>query len=80
MEINNTNLPGLAKSLWYRKAEINAWRYNVSKVRRLLRDANLRTVYSGHLHCGYLSRKGSLAGFLRRIGSEPYNITIAAAC
>ncbi len=77
VEINNTNLPMLLVSLFNRRVERNAWRYNKRKVARLIEQAGGEVVHRSNLRCGYLSGRTVLHRILQRVGAPPYNVLIA---
>jgi len=77
IEINNTNIPMLLKSLIKRKVELNAICYSTAVVKDILNELKCRIIYSGNLKCCYVSGNSVFYRFLSRLGTLPYNIIIA---
>ncbi len=77
IEINNTNLPMFGVSIWNRKVETNAWRYNLKRARRLFESAGGEIIYAAHMACGYISGDSLFHRALALTGARPYNIVIA---
>jgi 2-polyprenyl-3-methyl-5-hydroxy-6-metoxy-1,4-benzoquinol methylase len=78
VEINNTNIPMYFRSLILWNQEVNAFRYNIGRVRNLLADTGSHVIYSQHMTSLYLSGNHSWPYItLSKMGSPPYNISIA---
>ena len=77
VEINNSNLPMIFRSLLYFSEEENAFRYNLQKVQSILASAKCRVVLSDHLKSCYLSGNSLGYRILAKMGKPPYNISIA---
>lgn len=78
VEINNTNLPMFARSVFRKSGELNAWLYNRGRVLSMLRECDARVLYSANMASGYLSGDTLLHRAMSRLGARPYNITIAS--
>ena len=77
VEINNTNIPMFFRSILCLKVELNAFRYNLQKVRFMLSNVECKIIYSSNMRSGYLSGSSFLYKQLAKIGMPPYNISIA---
>jgi SAM-dependent methyltransferase len=77
VEINNTNMPMLLMSLFHRKVEANAFRYNLRKTMDLCRHAGLGILHASHMKSGYISGDSSLHCVAAAAGTKPYNIVLA---
>ncbi len=77
IEINNTNLPMFFRSLLYLKMEQNAFSYNIWKVNSMLSEIGCSIIYSNNMKSNYLSGNSFGYMILSKMGSPPYNITIA---
>lgn len=79
VEINNTNLPMLLRSVARIKDEINAPWYNRPKVVRLIKKAGGQVKFETDLRAGYLSGDSAVHRLAARLGRRPYNLVIAEA-
>lgn len=77
IEINNTNIPMWIVSLLNYRFEKNAYKYNIKKVKQLVRQSNLEIIKSLNMEALYVSGNSFLHKILYKIGQRPYNITIA---
>jgi len=78
VEINNTNPAMFLRSWALRKVERNAHRYNLGHVQNMFRSLKTEINYSKNIDCGYLSGNSMFHRLASRIGSRPYNISIAS--
>ncbi|EKD26735.1 MAG: methyltransferase type 11 [uncultured bacterium] len=77
IEVNNMNIPMFIRSLYYRKAEANAFRYNLAKVKKMFSLIPCSIIKCENLKCGYLSGNSFFHKLGALFGTLPYNIIIA---
>jgi SAM-dependent methyltransferase len=76
VEINNANIPMFLLSWFTRRVERNAFRYNLTKVKRLAMQGSEEIVFASNLISSYVSGDNWFYRTLSRIGAPPYNIMI----